>query len=167
MKLAGRFIHRSVITTVVMLAILLLGMMGYRLFPRIDLPNPDFPVIVVTASFPDASAEIMESSVARPLERQLSTLAGLDTMTSTNSIGTTRIILQFQRTRNSDAAAQDVQAAITRTLSQLPTAMPGPPSYRKVDPGDLPILYLLSPADRYVETFIAEWSSALGRTARG
>jgi HAE1 family hydrophobic/amphiphilic exporter-1 len=167
MNVAQWFIRRSVVTTVVMLGILLLGMMGYRLLRRIDLPNLDFPVIVVTAVFPGASPETMEASVATPLERQLSTIEGLDTMTSTSSVGNTRIILQFHSNRSGDLAAKDVQAAITRSLSQLPTAMPSPPSYRKVDPEDLPILYLLSPADRYVETFIAQWSSAPSRAARG
>jgi HAE1 family hydrophobic/amphiphilic exporter-1 len=167
MHIAAWFIRRSVIATVMMLGILLSGMIGYRLLPGIDPSNPDFPVIVVTADFPGASSETMESSVATPLERQFSTLEGLDTMTSTNSVGNTRIILQFQPNRSGDAAAQDVQAAITRSLSQLPTAMPSPPSYRKINPPDLAILYLLSPADRYVETFIAEWSSGLSRAALG
>jgi HAE1 family hydrophobic/amphiphilic exporter-1 len=160
MNVAKPFVRRPVMTTLVMLGVLLFGIIGYRLVRAHGRSDADPAIIVVTAGLPGATPEAMESSVATPLERQFSTITGLDTMTSTNTIGNTRIILQFQRSRNSDAAAQDVQSAIGRTLSQLPANMPSPPSYRKVSPEDLPILYLLSPADRYVETFIAHWSSA-------
>src|SRR5574337_2214225 len=114
MKIAELFIKRPVMTTLVMFAILLFGIMGYRLLPVSDLPTVDFPTILVSASLPGATPETMASSVATPLERQFSTIAGLAQMTSINSIGTTLITLQFELSRNIDAAAQDVQAAITQ-----------------------------------------------------
>jgi HAE1 family hydrophobic/amphiphilic exporter-1 len=159
MDVAGSLVRRPTKMSLVMLGVLLFGIIGYRWVRANGLPDVDPTVIVVTAAFPGASSETMESSVATPLERQFATITGLDTMTSTNNVGSTRIILQFHLSRNSDAAAQDVQTAIARTVSQLLPAMPSPPSYRKVDPEDLPILYLLSPADRYVENLIGQWSS--------
>ena len=129
------FIRRPVMTTLVMLAILLFGIIGYRLLPVSDLPNVDFPTIQVSASLPGASPETMASAVATPLERQFSTIAGLDSMTSTSGLGNTQITLQFTLSRDIDAAAQDVQAAISKAASQLPQDMPTPPSYQKVNPG--------------------------------
>ncbi len=142
MNLTERFIRRPVMTTLVMLAILLFGVMGFRLLPVSDLPNMDFPTILVTANLPGASPDTMASSVATPLEGQFSTIAGLDSMTSTSALGLTQITLQFNLSRNIDAAAQDVQAAITQTIRLLPLGMPAPPTYRKVNPADQPILYL-------------------------
>src|SRR2546426_8879932 len=115
MNIAGLFINRPVMTTLVMLAILLFGVMGYRSLPVSDLPNVDFPTLVVSASLPGASPDTMASSVALPLEKQFSTIAGLDQMTSSNGIGSTQITLQFNLSRNIDAAAQDVQSAIAAT----------------------------------------------------
>jgi HAE1 family hydrophobic/amphiphilic exporter-1 len=109
MNIAEFFIRRPVMTTLVMLAILFSGMVGYRLLPVSDLPNVDFPTILVTVNLPGASPETMASSVATPLERQFSTIAGLDSMTSTNALGVTLVTLQFNLSRNIDAAAQDVQ----------------------------------------------------------
>ena len=143
MKIAETFIDRPVATTLVMLAILLFGVIGYRALPVSDLPNVDFPTIQVNAGLPGASPETMASSVAIPLERQFSTIAGLDSMTSTNSLGSTSITLQFNLSRDIDAAAQDVQTAITQAGPQLPSSMPTPPSFRKVNPADSPILYLI------------------------
>ena len=143
MKIAETFIDRPVATTLVMLAILLFGVIGYRALPVSDLPNVDFPTIQVSAGLPGASPETMASSVATPLERQFSTIAGLDSMTSTNSLGSTSITLQFNLARDIDAAAQDVQTAITQAGPQLPSTMPTPPSFRKVNPADSPILYLI------------------------
>ena len=124
MSLSAPFIRRPVATTLVMTAILTFGMFSYRQLPVSDLPNVDFPTVMVSANLPGASPENMASSVATPLERQFSTIAGLDSMTSTNSLGRTRITLQFKLNRDIDAAAQDVQGMIARTLRQLPADMP-------------------------------------------
>ncbi len=142
MSIAEIFIRRPVMTTLVMLAILLFGVMGYRLLPVSDLPNVDFPTLQVTASLPGASPETMASSVATPLERQFSTIAGIDSMTSTSARGLTNITIQFTLSRSIDAAAQDVQAAITAAQRQLPPGMPSPPTYQKVNPADQPVIYL-------------------------
>jgi len=174
MNIAELFIRRPVATALVMLAILLFGAIGYRALPVSDLPNVDFPTVLVFANLPGASPETMASSVATPLERQFSTIAGLDSMTSANSIGSTQITLQFSLSRNIDAAAQDVQAAITQAAPQLPQNMPAPPSFRKVNPADQPILYLalssptlpLSAVDEYAETFMAQRISMVGGVAQ-
>ncbi len=142
MNISGPFIRRPVMTTLVMMGILLFGIAGYRLLPINDLPNVDFPTIVVSANLSGASPETMASSVATPLERQFSAIEGIDNMTSVNSLGSTQITLQFDLDRDIDAAAQDVQTAISRAVRLLPPGMPEPPSYRKVNPADQPILYL-------------------------
>ncbi|MFI5214252.1 MAG: efflux RND transporter permease subunit, partial [Gemmatimonadales bacterium] len=128
MSISGLFIRRPIATTLVMAAILLFGIMGYRLLPVSDLPNVDFPTISVNAGLPGGNPETMASAVATPLEKQFSTIAGLDQMTSTSTNGSTSITLQFNLSRNIDAAAQDVQAMISKTLRQLPQNML-PPSY--------------------------------------
>jgi HAE1 family hydrophobic/amphiphilic exporter-1 len=164
MNIAELFIRRPVMTTLVMLAILLFGVMGYRALPVSDLPNVDFPTILVSATLPGASPETMASSVAIPLEKQFSTIAGIDSMNSTSVLGATSITIQFVLERDIDAAAQDVQAAITQATRQLPRDMPAPPSYRKVNPADQAILFLsvnsltlpLSTVDEYAETFMAQ-----------
>src|SRR6202158_129113 len=174
MNIAQPFIRRPVMTTLSSLAIVLFGLMAYRLLPVNDLPNVDFPTIVVSASLPGASPETMAASVATPLQKQFSTIAGLDSMTSTNIQGGTDITLQFNLTRNIDAAAQDVQAAIAETQAQLPQGMPSPPSYRKVNPADQPILYLglssttmpISQVDEYAETYLAERISMISGVAQ-
>src|SRR5574341_2482399 len=142
MNIAEIFIRRPIMTTLVMMAILLFGIMGYRLLPVSDLPNVDFPTIQVSATLPGASPETMASSVATPLERQFSTIAGVATMYSTNALGNTTITLQFDLDRNIDAAAQDVQAAISSAMRRLPAEMTIPPSFRKVNPADAPVLIL-------------------------
>jgi HAE1 family hydrophobic/amphiphilic exporter-1 len=129
-------------TTLVMAGIFIFGAMAYRLLPVSDLPNVDFPTIQVTAALPGASPETMASSVATPLERQFSTIAGLDSMSSSSTLGNTMVVLQFTLSRNLDAAAQDVQAAISRAARDLPQDMPSPPAYQKVNPADQPILYI-------------------------
>jgi HAE1 family hydrophobic/amphiphilic exporter-1 len=129
-------------TTLIMMGVLLFGVAGYRLLPINDLPNVDFPTIVVNASLSGASPETMASSVATPLERQFSTIEGIDNMTSVNSLSSTQITLQFDLDRDIDDAAQDVQTAIARAVRLLPPGMPEPPSYRKVNPADQAILYL-------------------------
>jgi len=174
MSIAGLFIRRPVMTTLVMLAILLFGFVGYRALPVSDLPNVDFPTIMVGASLPGANPDTMAAAVAMPLERQFSTIAGLDSMTSTNAQGVTRITLQFTLNRDIDAAAQDVQSAIASAARDLPTDMPSPPSFRKVNPADQPILYLsmnsptlpLSTVDEYAETFIAQRISMISGVAQ-
>ena len=174
MSLPELFIRRPVATVLVMLAILLFGVVGYRALAVSDLPNVDFPTILVFANLPGASPETMASSVATPLERQLTTIAGLDSMTSANVLGSTQITLQFNLSRNIDAAAQDVQTAITQAAAQLPQNMPSPPSFRKVNPADQPILYLalssptlpLSDVDEYAETFMAQRISMVGGVAQ-
>ena len=161
-------------TTLISLAIVLFGLMAYRFLPVNDLPNVDFPTIVVNASLPGASPETMASSVATPLEKQFSTIAGVSAMSSTNFQGSTSITLQFDLSRNLDAAAQDVQAAIVETQSQLPQGMPSPPSYRKVNPADSPILYLslssltmpLSKVDGYAEDYLGERISMISGVAQ-
>ena len=173
MNISGLFIRRPVMTTLVMLGILMFGIMAYRLLPVSSLPNVDFPTIQVNASLPGASPETMASAVATPLEKQFSTIAGVDQMTSSSSLGSTNITLQFTLDRSIDAAAQDVQAAISKTLRQLPTGIV-PPSYQKVNPADQPIIYYamssgtlsLPELDEYAETFIAQRLSTVAGVAQ-
>jgi HAE1 family hydrophobic/amphiphilic exporter-1 len=168
------FIRRPVTTTLVMAAILIFGMMGYRLLPVSDLPNVDFPTIQVAAALPGASPETMASSVATPLERQFSTIAGLDNMSSSSTQGSTQITLQFNLSRNLDGAALDVQSAISAAARQLPPNMPAPPSFQKVNPADQPVLYLtltsatlpLSQLDEYGETMMAQRISTVSGVAQ-
>ena len=168
------FIRRPVMTTLVMLAILLFGVMSYRYLPVSDLPNVDFPTILVTTTLPGASPETMASAVATPLERQFSTIAGLDSMSSTNALGLSQITLQFNLTRSIDAAGQDVQAAIAKAAAQLPPELPTPPTYQKVNPADQPVLYLalysntlpLSTVDEYGETLMAQRISMINGVAQ-
>jgi hydrophobic/amphiphilic exporter-1 (mainly G- bacteria), HAE1 family len=172
-NLSGLFIRRPVATTLVMLAILLFGVMGYRLLPVSDLPNVDFPTITVNAGLPGANPETMAAAVATPLEKQFSTIAGIDAMTSTSTQGGTSVTLQFTLSRDIDAAAQDVQAAISQVQRQLPRDML-PPSFRKVNPADSPILFLavssptlsLSALDEYAETFLAQRISTVDGVAQ-
>ena len=138
------FIQRPITTTLIMAGIVLFGLIGYRALPVSDLPNVDYPTIQVTAEFPGGSPETMASSVATPLERQFSTIAGLSTVSSTSTLGNTQITLQFDLSRNIDAAAQDVQTAISRAaVRQLPPGMPSQPTLKKVNPADQPIVYLM------------------------
>ena len=173
MSISGLFIRRPVATTLVMLGILMFGIMAYRLLPVSDLPNVDFPTISVSAGLPGASPQTMAAAVATPLEKQFSTIAGLDAMTSSSTLGGTNITLQFSLARNIDAAAQDVQAAISKTLRQLPPGIQ-PPSYNKSNPADQPILYLaltsatlpLPQLDEYAETFLAQRLSTVTGVAQ-
>nr|WP_157352927.1 multidrug efflux RND transporter permease subunit MdtC [Pantoea agglomerans] len=143
------FINRPVATTLLTLAIALAGMLGFRLLPVAPLPQVDFPVIVISASLPGAAPEIMASSVATPLERSLGRIAGVSEMTSTSSLGSTRIILVFDFDRDINGAARDVQAAINAAQSLLPTGMPSRPTYRKVNPSDAPIMIMTLTSDTY------------------
>ncbi|MEE3936913.1 multidrug efflux RND transporter permease subunit [Pseudomonas viridiflava] len=142
MNLSAPFIRRPVATVLLSLAIMLLGAVSFRLLPVAPLPNMDFPVIVVSASLPGASPEIMASSVATPLERSLGTIAGVNTMTSNSSQGTTRVILQFDLDRDINGAAREVQAAINASRNLLPSGMRSMPTYKKVNPSQAPIMVL-------------------------
>jgi len=174
MNIPELFIRRPIMTTLVMVAILLFGIMAYRFLPVSDLPTVDFPTILVVADLPGASPETMASAVAIPLERQFSTIAGLDSMNSTNTQGTTRITLQFVLDRDIDAAAQDVQAMIGKAARRLPPDMPNDPSYQKVNPADFPILFLglssstlpLSAVHEYADTFVAQRISMVSGVAQ-
>ncbi len=174
MGFSDLFIHRPVMTTLVMIGIVLFGVSAFRNLPMSDLPNVDFPTIQVSASLPGASPETMAAAVATPLEKQFSTIAGIDSMTSTSALGSTQITLQFNLNRDIDAAAQDVQAAIARATRQLPQDMPSPPSYQKVNPADEPILFIalttptlpLFELSEYAETMMAQRMSMVNGVAQ-
>jgi len=174
MNLSEIFIRRPVMTTLIMLGILLFGIMAYRILPVSDLPSVDYPTITVSAGLPGASPETMASSVATPLERQFSTIAGLDSMSSTNTQGSTQISLQFDLSRNIDAAAQDVQSMITQAEGELPPNMPSPPTFRKVNPADQPIIYMavwsdtlpLYTTSEYADTMMAQRISMISGVAQ-
>src|SRR5712675_1536806 len=136
------FIRRPITTTLIMAAILIFGVFAYRLLPVSDLPNVDFPTIQVSAALPGANPETMAAAVALPLEKQFSTIAGVTSINSTNYPGSSSIAVQFDLSRNIDAAAQDVQAMIAKAARQLPPQMPAPPSLQKVNPADQPVLIL-------------------------
>ncbi|MCC6711840.1 MAG: efflux RND transporter permease subunit [Candidatus Dadabacteria bacterium] len=174
MNLSGIFIRRPVMTSLLMASILLFGIIGYRTLPVSDLPNVDFPTILVSANLAGASPETMSSTVATPLERQFSTIEGIDSMTSVSSLGSTQITIQFNLERQLDAAAQDVQTAIARASRLLPQDMPEPPTYRKVNPADQPILYyaVTSPTlqpwelTEYADTILAQRISMVSGVAQ-
>ena len=174
MNIADIFIRRPIMTSLIMIAIFIFGVFSYRLLPVNDLPNVDFPTIQVNANLPGANPDTMASAVATPLENELSTIPGVDSMTSTNGVGTTRITLQFSLDRDIDAAAQDVQAAISLATRSLPKDMKTPPSSRKVNPADQPVLYLalnsatlpLSAIDEYAQTLIARRISTISGVAQ-
>src|SRR5690348_6203318 len=142
MNISRQFIERPVMTTLLMAALLIFGILSYFALPVSELPNVDFPTIQVVAQLPGADPDTMASSVATPLENAFATIPDIDTMTSANSLGRTFILLQFRLDRNIDAAAQDVQAQIAATTRRMPKAMPYPPVYRKVDPSMLPIFFI-------------------------
>ena len=142
MNFSERFIRRPVMTTLVMLALLLFGLIAYDRLPISNLPTVDFPTISVTAKLPGANPEIMAAAVALPLEKQFASISGIDSMTSTSSLGTTTINVQFALSRNIDAAAQDISAAIAAALGVLPPEMPNPPTFVKVNPADMPVMVL-------------------------
>src|ERR1022692_4182819 len=174
MNFSDIFIRRPIATSLMMLAVALFGLVAYRALPVSDLPNVDFPTLVVSASLPGANPDTMASAVATPLERQFSIIAGLDTMSSTSSLGVTLITLQFDLSRNLDGAAVDVQTGITQASPYLPPGMPTPPTFRKVNPADQPILYLaltsptlpLYTLDEYAETTIAQRISMISGVAQ-
>jgi hydrophobic/amphiphilic exporter-1 (mainly G- bacteria), HAE1 family len=174
MSIPELFIRRPIATTLVMVGILVFGIVAYRALPVSDLPNVDYPTIQVQATLPGANPDTMGAAVALPLERQFSTIAGLDSMVSQNTLGNSRITLQFNLKRSLDGAAQDVQNAISQASRLLPQNMPAPPSIRKVNPADQPVLMLalssatlpLSTVDEYAETLIAQSISTIRGVAQ-
>ena len=174
MNISSIFIRRPVATVLIMAAIMLAGTLGYRLLPVADLPTVDFPTIQVTANLSGANAETMATSVATPIEKEFSTIAGLDSMTSVSGMGSTRITLQFALNRDIDSAALDVQSALSRVQRRLPSDMTNPPSFRKVNPADAPIFYLslssktmrLSDVTEYGENFIGQRLSMIDGVAQ-
>ena len=173
-NLAEPFVRRPVMTTLVMAAFLIFGVVGFKLMPVNALPSIDFPTIQVTAELSGASPETMAAAVATPLEKQFSTIAGIDSMTSQSGQGTTQITIQFSLDRSIDAAAQDVNSAIAATARQLPPAMTSPPSFRKVNPADAPVYFLaltsdtlpLSSVNEYAETFLAQRIATINGVAQ-
>nr|WP_214648771.1 multidrug efflux RND transporter permease subunit MdtC [Pectobacterium carotovorum] len=153
------FIHRPVATLLLTLAIALCGVLGFRLLPVSPLPQVDFPVISVSASLPGASPETMASAVATPLERALGRIAGVSEMTSTSSLGSTRVILVFNLDRDINGAARDVQAAINAAQNLLPSGMSSRPTYRKVNPSDAPVMILTLTSDTYSQGQLYDFAS--------
>lgn len=174
MQFTDFFIRRAITTTLIMVGILGFGLLSYFSLPVSNLPNVEYPTIEVEAGLPGANPDVMASSVATPLENQFSTIAGINSMSSSSSLGSTSITLQFDLSRNIDAAAQDVQAAISRAEGALPTDMPSPPSYSKVNPAERPIMYIavssktmeLSQLDRYAEQTMARRMSMVSGVAQ-
>src|SRR3569833_1306275 len=174
MNLSMPFIERPVMATLLMAALVIFGAYGYASLPVSDLPNIDFPTISVFASLPGADPDTMASSVASPLENQFSTIAGVDQMTSTSTQGSTQIQLQFSLDRSGDAAAQDVQSAIAAATRNQPKALPQPPTFRKQNPADLPVMFLAmrsktlkpSEVDEYAETLLARQISTIEGVAQ-
>jgi hydrophobic/amphiphilic exporter-1 (mainly G- bacteria), HAE1 family len=174
MNISEPFITKPIMTTLLMAALLIFGAFGYSVLPVSELPNVDFPTIQVSASLPGADPDTMASAVATPLESQFSTIAGVSSMTSTSSQGSTSITIQFDLDRNIDGAAEDVQTAIQAASRQLPSNLPSPPTLRKVNPSDAPIIYLAmqSPSmpmyqlDKYAENLLARQLSTLTGVAQ-
>src|ERR1700749_3820456 len=164
MNISQFFISRPIFTTLTALGILLFGTVAYRTLPVAALPSVDFPTLQVSANLPGASPDTMAASVATPLERQFSTIAGIDSMHHSSSLGSTSITIQFSLDRNIDAAAQDVEAAISKAAGLLPPNMPRPPSYNKVNPAAQPLFFLgissetlpIYTVDEYAETVMAQ-----------
>ncbi len=174
MNFSAPFIRRPVMTTIIMSALIIFGIAAYYTLPVSELPNVDFPTISVSASLPGADPQTMAAAVATPLERQFSAIAGVTSMSSTSSTGSTNISLQFDLARNIDSAAQDVQTAISQSIRRLPQNMPSPPSLRKVNPADFAIIYLalsaeqlpLTQLDEYAETRVAQQISTIPGVAQ-
>src|SRR3990167_7192244 len=174
MNLSELFVRRPVMTMLVMIGILIFGIVSFRLLPVSSLPNVDFPTIQVSARLPGASPETMAAAVATPLEKQFTTIASVDSITSVSGQGVASITIQFSLDRDIDAAAQDVQSAIATVARRLPSTMTEPPSFRKVNPADFPIYYLALSSDtlplytvnEYAETFLAQRISTISGVAQ-
>src|SRR5262245_20677487 len=164
MNVSEIFIRKPIATSLLMLAIAVFGILSYSALPVSDLPNVEFPTLTVTATLPGANPETMANSVATPLERQFTSISGLDSMISTNSLGSSSITLQFDLNRDIDGAEVDVETAIAACMPLLPPGMPNPPSFRKSNPGDFPILMLalssttlpMSALNEYADTTIGQ-----------
>jgi len=169
MNISQPFIERPIATSLLMVALVCIGAVAFSLLPVAPLPQVDFPTIQIAAALPGASADTMATSVATPLERSLSSISGITSMTSSSSLGTTSITVQFDLSRNIDAAAQDVQTAINAASGVLPKTLPTPPTYHKVNPADFTILSLavtsetlpLTEVDRYADDFLAQQISQM------
>ncbi len=161
MSLSAIFIHRPIATTLLAIGLAVAGAVAFNLLPIAPLPQVDFPTISVTATMPGASPENMATSIASPLERQLGRIAGITQMTSSSTLGQSRIILQFDLTRDIDGAARDVQSAITAARSQLPINLPANPTYRKVNPADTPIMVLALTSDKYTTGQLYDMASSI------
>jgi hydrophobe/amphiphile efflux-1 (HAE1) family protein len=174
MRFTDLFIRRAITTTLIMAGILGFGLLSYFSLPVSNLPAVEYPTIQVQAALPGANPDVMASSVATPLEAEFATIAGINSMSSSSSLGSSSITLQFDLSRNIDAAGQDVQAAISRAEGRLPTNMPSPPSYSKVNPAEQPILYVsvssktmpASQLDQYAETIMGRRISMVSGVAR-
>src|SRR5579885_1618838 len=174
MNISETCVRRPVLTTLMTASLIVFGAFAYRLLPVAALPAVDFPTIQITAQLPGASPETMASSVAAPIERQLSTISGISSMNSSSSLGVTQITIQFDLGRNIDGAALDVQTALSTAAKNLPVEMTTPPSFRKVNPGDFAVLYLslrsatmpLSAIDDYAETVLAPQISQMSGVAQ-
>ena len=174
MNLSSAFIARPIATSLLMAGILLVGAAAYPLLPVAPLPQVDFPTIQVTAQLPGASPEIMAASVTQPLERQFGQIPGVTQMTSSSVLGNSAITIQFDLSRNIDGAAQDIQTAINAASGQLPKNLPSPPTYRKINPADAPIMVLaltsdlvpLTEVDDYAENILVEHLSQISGVAQ-
>src|SRR4249919_432848 len=174
MNIADIFIRRPIMTSLIMIAIFIFGVVSYRLLPVNDLPTVDYPTIQVNANLPGANPDTMASSVATPLEKSFATISGITSISSRSSQGSTSISLTFDLDRNIDSAAQDVQTAIARSSRGLPPGMPQPPSYNKSNPTDMPVLFLtltsdtlpMAQVDRYAETVLAQRLSMITGVAQ-
>ena len=174
MNISEACIRRPVMTTLITASLIVFGIFGYRLLAVAALPRVDFPTIQVTATLPGASPETMAASVAGPIERQFSTIAGISSMTSTSALGQTQITIQFDLNRNIDGAALDVQTALAVAQRRLPVEMTTPPFFRKVNPGDFPVLFIslisptlpMSTVDEYGQTMLAQQISQLPGVAQ-
>ena len=161
MNLSAPFISRPVATTLLSLSVVMVGALGYTMLPVSPLPQVDFPAIFVSANLPGASPETMASSVATPLERALGTIAGVNEISSQSSQGSTRINIQFDLNKNIDSAAREVQAAINASRSLLPSALPGMPSYRKINPSSAPIMLLALTSEVYGRARLYDVASSI------
>src|SRR4051812_15480959 len=174
MNLSRGFIERPVMTALITFDILIFGVIAFRALPVAALPSVDYPTVSVNAFVPGASPETMASSVATPLEREFSTIAGIQSMNSVNALGSTSVTVQFELDRKIDAAAQDIQAAIARAGGRLPSSMPRPPSYQKVNPAEQPVLYLsldsttlpMYTVNEYADTMLAQRISMVTGVSR-
>src|SRR6187551_1081802 len=174
MNISETCIRRPVLTTLMTASLIVFGAFAYRLLPVAALPAVDFPTIQITATLPGASPETMAASVASPIERQLSTISGISSLTSSSSLGITSITIQFDLNRSIDSAALDVQTALSVAQRRLPVEMTTPPSFRKVNPGDYPVLYIslisptlpLSVVNEYGEINLAQQISQLPGVAQ-